>query len=85
MISVRTKGEPTLTQEGPGWKEREMQAGGGAPLMQIGFRLAGQLGCAGAGAGPGGSGCESRWVTLCGGGSGHGLPTDTGRVKSGIK
>lgn len=53
--------------------------------MRIGFRLARLPGCAGAGAGPGRAGCESRWVTLCGGGSGHGSPTDTGRVKSGIK
>lgn len=34
---------------------------------------------------PGSAGCESRLVTLCGFDSGHGLPTDTGRVKSGIK
>ena len=60
---------------------------GGTPRMWIGFPSEGppldaQAGRMGR---PGSAGCESRLVTLCGFDSGPGLPTDTGRVKSGIK
>lgn len=82
MVSRPDLGKAHLHPRGPRVKKRKRwEKGVHLNGDRISLGRAAQ-GCAGAG--PGSAGRGSRWLTS-GSSSGHGSPTDTGRVKSGIK